>query len=67
MSGLPHSRTPLIGRHDEIETASAILRAGEAPLLTITGPGGVRPIEKPAGRGEALHGQAMPQRKARVL
>ncbi len=41
MSGLPFSRTPLIGRHNEIETASAALRRGETPLLTVTGPGGV--------------------------
>jgi predicted ATPase/DNA-binding CsgD family transcriptional regulator len=41
MSGLPLPRTPLIGRHNEVELAGAILRGGETPLLTITGPGGV--------------------------
>ncbi|HEX5166325.1 MAG TPA: LuxR C-terminal-related transcriptional regulator [Thermomicrobiales bacterium] len=41
MTGLPHPRTALIGRHNEIETASALLRSGETPLLTISGPGGV--------------------------
>lgn len=40
-SNLPAQVTPLIGRADAVRAASALLRGGQARLLTITGTGGV--------------------------
>jgi predicted ATPase/DNA-binding CsgD family transcriptional regulator len=40
-AALPASLTPLIGRAEEIERISRLLRDGSARLLVLTGPGGV--------------------------
>jgi predicted ATPase/DNA-binding CsgD family transcriptional regulator len=40
-SSLPHPRTPLVGRDDEVATARTLLLDEAVPLLTLTGPGGV--------------------------
>src|SRR5215213_7462401 len=37
---LPLPLTPLIGREHEVVSLDALLRGGEARLLTLTGPGG---------------------------
>jgi predicted ATPase/DNA-binding SARP family transcriptional activator len=38
---LPAPATPLIGRERELEQAAAIVLAGQARLVTLTGPGGI--------------------------
>src|SRR5215217_80344 len=38
---LPHSRLPLVGRGEELARARVLLLDGAAPLVTLTGPGGV--------------------------
>ena len=38
---LPAPLTPLIGRQQEVATASALLRSREVRLLVLTGPGGI--------------------------
>lgn len=40
-SSLPHVRTRLLGRRETVALASSLLRDEAAPLLTLTGPGGV--------------------------
>lgn len=39
--GLPHARTPLIGREVEIAAVIDLVRDDAVPLLSLTGPGGV--------------------------
>jgi predicted ribonuclease YlaK len=41
LASVPTSRTPLVGREDELVTARALLLDAAVPLLTLTGPGGV--------------------------
>ena len=40
-SGIPRPLTRILGRDNEILSASEMLLAGNAPLVTLTGPGGV--------------------------
>ena len=40
-TALPDPRTPLVGREREVALARALLLEETAPLLTLTGPGGV--------------------------
>src|SRR5262249_13997073 len=41
LSSLPHPPTLLIGREAELAAAAALVRSGQARLLTLTGPPGV--------------------------
>ena len=41
MVDVPASGTALLGRDDEVENVSALLRGGDVRLVTVTGPGGV--------------------------
>jgi predicted ATPase/DNA-binding CsgD family transcriptional regulator len=41
LRNLPHPRTPLVGRQDEIASIAVLLLQDDVAVLTLTGPGGV--------------------------